>query len=455
MIRTNIIPIRSEFYGIKGELDLEAICVFTAIGFFLESDTYYKKYKTLPNASNIELENNQILKSDTYFKWHHSPENLTFNEAVDGFTHLFETIVKEQTEGKTVILPLSGGLDSRSQAGALNRIKANVNAYSYHFKDGLNETYYAEKIAQAENFKFQKWEIQSGYLWDKIDQLADINQCYSEFTHPRQMAFIEKYHSMGDVFSLGHMGDVLFDDMGVKEDLSFEEQAKLILKKVVKKGGMELATSLWISWGLSGDFREYLYERILQLIRKIGIEHSANANIRAFKSLYWATRWTSSNLSVFESQKPITLHYYDNRMCEFICKVPEKYLAGRQIQIEYLKRSAPELAKIEWQDQRPFNLYNYHLNKFPYNFPYRLMRKLKNSVTNKKYIQRNWELQFLGENNEKQLENRLFNEQKLLSWLPKEVILEYYQKFQSENDVYFSHSVSMLLTLSLFSKREL
>jgi hypothetical protein len=142
-------------------------------------------------------------------------------------------------------------------------------------------------------------------------------------------------------------------------------------------------------------------------------------------------------------------------MCEFICKVPEKYLAGRQVQIEYLKRRAPELAKIEWQDHRPFNLYNYHLNKFPYNLPYRLMRKLKNAVSNKKYIQRNWELQFLGEHNEMQLENRLFNEQKLLSWLPKEIISEYYKKFQTENDVYFSHSVSMLLTLSLFSKREL
>jgi hypothetical protein len=455
MIKTDIIPVKSEFYGIKEDLDLEAICVFTAIGFFLESDTYYKKYKTLPNASNILFENKQITQSETYFKWHHSPENIDFNGIVDGFTELFEKIVKEQTEGKTVVLPLSGGLDSRSQAGALKRNNANVNAYSYHFKDGLNETYYAEKIAQAENFRFQKWEIQSGYLWDKIDKLADINQCYSEFTHPRQMAFIEKYNSMGDVFSLGHWGDVLFDDMGVKEDLSYDEQAKVVLKKVVKKGGMELATSLWSVWGLKGDFSEYLYERILQLIKKIGIEHSANANIRAFKSMYWATRWTSSNLSIFGSQKPITLPYYDNRMCEFICKVPEKYLAGRQVQIEYLKRRAPELAKIEWQDHRPFNLYNYHLNKFPYNFPYRLMRKLKSSVSNKKYIQRNWELQFLGEQNEIQLENRLFNEQKLLSWLPKEIISEYYKKFQTENDVYFSHSVSMLLTLSLFSKREL
>ena len=136
---------------------------------------------------------------------------------------------------------------------------------------------------------------------------------------------------------------------------------------MVKKGGEEFANQLWKLWGLEGNFKSYLEDRITCLLENIQIENT-NAKLRAFKSLYWAPRWTSVNLAVFESKLPITLPYYDNRMCEFICTVPEKYLANRQLQIAYIKRKAPELAKITWQEQKPFNLNNYQWNKDHHRF---------------------------------------------------------------------------------------
>src|SRR5690606_4545725 len=176
------------------------------------------------------------------------------------------------------------------------------------------------------------------------------------------------------------------------------------------------------------------------------------AQIRAFKSLYWAPRWTSVNLYVFEAVRPISLPYYDNRMCEFICSVPEKYLGGRQIQIAYIKKRIPELAKLTWQAQRPFNLYNYQSNKFPWNLPYRVINKTQRMMTLKPYIQRNWELQFLGEGNQKQLEYQLFENIKMNAIIPKKLTEEFYQKFKSIDSVDYSHAVSMLLVFSLFSK---
>lgn len=238
--------------------------------------------------------------------------------------------------------------------------------------------------------------------------------------------------------------------MGVSDDLPLENQVEILFKKVVKKGGLELASSLWKQWNLEGNFKDYLYERLKSLLLKINIPESANAQIRAFKSLYWATRWTSVNLSVFENEKPIELPYYHNRMCEFICSIPEKQLAQRQIQIEYLKMRNPDLAKITWQSQKPFNLYNFHLNKAPYNLPYRIFDKAKRTLNPQKLVQRNWELQFLGTENQKQLENWLFENQKLNEIIPKNLSLDFYNKFQNEDLVYYSHSVSMLLTLSLF-----
>jgi rhodanese-related sulfurtransferase len=357
--RTPIIPVRPVLYGPAEHIDHKAICIFVALGFFLDTDTFWTDWKTLPIASDCEIDKTGVLISaKPYFGWHYEPRDITFDQAVDEFSELFESIVAIQVEGHKVILPLSGGLDSRTQAAALKKVGATVTAYSYSFEGGLDETAYSRKIAETQDFPYHAWSVKPGYLWDAIDELARINDCYSEFTHPRQMAFHERYQQLGDVFSLGHWGDVLFNDMGVEEDLPLNEQVQVLLKKVVKKGGMELGNALWNAWGLSGDFQDYLFERINALFSAIDIPNSANARIRAFKSMYWAPRWTSVNLSIFESVKPVTLPYYDNRMCEFVCTVPERYLAGRNIQIEYIKRRAPKLAKISWQDHRPFNLFS-------------------------------------------------------------------------------------------------
>ena len=452
-INTPIIPAKAAFIGALKTLDHKAICVFSALGFFLDDDTYFLEQKVLKPATKYEVENGITISEVPYFKWHYTPVERPFKQVVEEFAVLFEQIMEEQVGTRKVILPLSGGLDSRTQACALHYLKKDVSAYSYAFEGGHDETKYSKQIAEVCGFAFKDWRIPNGYLWNKIEDLAKINGCYSDFTHPRQMAFIDQYAQMGDVFSLGHWGDVLFDDMGVADDLTVEQQVAVLFKKVVKKGGLELATTLWKEWNMEGNFEDYLYQRLKSLLLKINIPQSANAQIRAFKSLYWAPRWTSVNLSVFEHEKPIQLPYYDNRMCAFICTIPEKYLAGRQIQIAYLKMRNPNLAKITWQGQKPFNLYNYQYNKKPYNVPYRVLDKVKRTLHPQKHIQRNWELQFLGTENERQLKGRLFENEKMNAVIPAQVTHAFYEKFKSEDDVYYSHPVSMLLTLSLFFKQ--
>ena len=455
-LTTPIIPTQPTFAKVKAqhELNKEAICIFMATGFFLDQDTYWKDEVVLQPASIHKLDENGFLKdSKPWFNWHYSPRDISFEQALKEFTVLFHTIIEEQVGDKKVILPLSGGLDSRSQAVALKVLGKNVHSYSYDFKGGYPETKIAKQIAKICDFNFQEFHVEKGYLWNCINDLAKINDCYSDFTHPRQMAIIDNFKEMGEVFSLGHWGDVLFDHQN-KEELTEEEQINLLLKKVVKKGGLELSSSLWNSWNLEGDFTSYLKNRIQKLLQEINIENTS-AKIRAFKSMYWAPRWTSINLSVFSEKHPITLPYYDNRMCEFICTLPEEYLADRKLQIAYIKQQNPEVAKITWQSYKPFNLFTFQKNKPPFNLPYRVINKLQRetkALFGNPYIQRNWELQFLGVENENELKKRLFSKE-LESIVPKEITDEFYQKFKKENQVYYSHPVSMLLTLALKMKQ--
>ncbi|WP_225035564.1 asparagine synthase-related protein [Winogradskyella sp. SM1960] len=457
-ITTSVIPITPTYAKVEAphELHLEAICVFAAIGFFLDTDTYWKDEVVLqPGCKHIISEDGYLIESTPWFKWHYTPDNTRdFNTTLEEFTVLFESIMDEQTAGKKVILPLSGGLDSRTQAVALQHLKASVNSYSYDFQGGYKETKIAEAIAEVCDFDFTAYTIPKGYLWDVLDNLATLNRCESDFTAPRQMAIVDEFETMGEVFSLGHWGDVLFDDMGVSDDLPLEDQVTVLQKKLIKTGGADLATQLWTHWNLDGDFDSYFNDRISALLSAIDIPNSANARIRAFKSLYWAPRWTSVNLAVFASKHPITLPYYDQRMCEFICTVPEDYLAKRQLQIGYIKERAPKLAELTWQEQRPFNLYTFPNNRMPYNLPYRITNKIERvfqELSGKKYVQRNWELQFLGEANQKQLDKSL-TAQNFIDFIPEVTIKGALSGLDSKIANYHAHQVNMLLVLAEFKK---
>ncbi len=178
----------------------------------------------------------------------------------------------------------------------------------------------------------------------------------------------------------------------------------------------------------------------------------ANPKLRAFKSLFYVPRWTCANLEIFQDFGPNLIPYFDNRMCEFICTVPEKWLSGRKLQIEYLKRRSPALARITWQTHKPFNLYNYKWDRVPFNLPYRFINKIKRTLSQDPAIQRNWELQFLGDTNEAHLEKYLLNESSFHELIPRHIANEFYQKFKSENRLTYYNSTTMMLTLSMFQQ---
>lgn len=452
-IKTSIIPTHQQFVKVDAphEMDLKAICVFSAISYFLGSDTYWKDIKVLPPGTINTLDDIGCwIDSKPWFQWYYKPRDISFEQAVEEFTELFHEVCAEQAKDQTVLLPLSGGLDSRTQAVAYSKVKNPVISYSYSFHNGYKEGAIAKQIAKVFKYEYRDMTIKPGYLWGKIDELAALLHCGTEFTHTRQMGAVDEFKKMNGTFTLGHWGDVLFDVVA-PEDLAEKDAIDWIVKRIMVKGGQELAEALWKEWGLDGDFMSYLKERVTEIWDGIPIDN-VSARVRAYMSSTRAVRWTNLGFAVFESTNPIAAPYYDDRMAEFICGIPEAFLANRKIQIAYLKGQSPEVAKITWQAERPFNLFNYHKNKVPYNLPYRIgdkMRRMLKEKLGKPYIQRNWELQFLGMENDEQLQERLFG-QHMHPFLSKELITKFYNKFKTEDAVKYSHPLSILLTLAIW-----
>lgn len=428
------IPVKQGFdkTGSDNSFDYKAICVFSALGFFLDQDSYLK---------------NEKFQSDKSYKWAYTPTIDSLEEAVDRFAQVFETVIREQVNGKKVILPLSGGLDSRTQLVALKRLNADVSSFSYYFQDGYREDLIAKELARVAEIPFQSFSIKKGTLWGKLEELIEINLCLTDFTHPRQIIHIDEISSLGDIFSLGHWGDVLFDSD--ESILSYQTDIYSYLSnKLIKSGGLNLGNLLWRHFDLEGDFEEYLEFRIMELWNSIDVS-DLEARFRIFKSKYWAPRWTSVNLNVFGKKRPISLPYYDKRLIDLSFQIPNELLRDRRIQIEYIKKYGNGLGKVTWQDKKPFNLHNYSLNKFPYNFPFRVYDKIKRSVLEimgSKFIQRNWELQFLGDENKIQIEKSINSRKNNIvpELVLKAGLTDFYLNPSKDN----AHILSMLLTIS-------
>ena len=219
------------------ELDYKSIAHWLTTGFFENDKKSFLKKSSYENNLSPN------------FEWFHNPRNITFRNAVNEFGDLFESIIIEKTKNKNIVLPLSGGLDSRTIAAALKNNK-NIVSYSYQFDNGIPEINYGKRIAKLYDWRFHEFIIQKGYLWQKIEELSNLNKCRVEFTHPRQMACIDKISKLGNILISGSMGDLLFDSFSLKNQADKQQQLLFLKKIIFKNSGMKLAEDFWSHWNL-------------------------------------------------------------------------------------------------------------------------------------------------------------------------------------------------------------
>ena len=190
-----IIPQNQIFYDINSnkivqwdkvqfdDLDLKAIASFCALGFMLDDDTYYDAIKVCKPSTEYQInENNQISSQQKTWNWHYSPKERSFNEIVDEFSHLLNDLIKKKINDKSIRLPLSSGLDSRTLFVPV-KTKSNLTLSSYEFEGGFSETETAKKLSQQFSIPLFTQKIQRGYLWNKIDELYELNHCFTDFIH--------------------------------------------------------------------------------------------------------------------------------------------------------------------------------------------------------------------------------------------------------------------------------
>ena len=438
------------------QLDWQGLTSQFTFGFFAADRTHFEDVRLLRPATHYVFERNgRLAQQDRYWQWSHQP-NLTrsYDDTVAEFAALFELIMAEQTRDGRIGLPISGGLDSRSTVAALQTHSAQIWPFSYGYSADSVETHIARQIAEVRNLPFTAFTIQP-YLFEQLPQILDSVESFQDVTQCRQAAIVEELRHETDALIAAHMGDLWLDTAGLesrKDGMDETAVAHFALKKV-KKQGREWLINHLCQPQLGQIQAKIITDTAIQTeLAKLQHITDPDFRVKAFKIEQWVWRWTNASLRMYQAGTFPRLPFYDTRLADFFCTVPTHFLTGRQLQIDYLKRAAPDLARITWQAY-DVNLFQFqHFNSWQ--LPKRIAKKARRMLTQQKVLQRNWEVQFLSPSGYGHLRSHLLRSGlHLHEFIAPQTIKKLLETFYAQPNGANGYTVSMLLTFATWLER--
>jgi asparagine synthase (glutamine-hydrolysing) len=441
----------------RRRVDWVGLTGFFSFGFFPEDRTFFEDVRIVrPGMRKVFDANGRPLREERTWTWRHEPDGRrSYDETVEEFGEVLEEILTEHAAGCRLAVPISGGLDSRTTVAALTGGNAasdsgNLWAYSYGYSEDSVETRIAARVAAARKLPFEALTI-GPYLFERLNEILPCVEGFQDITQCRQAVVVPRLAERTDGVVAAHWGDVWLDDMGLVGGTISGAEAVVAhsLKKIRKSGATWLTRNVCARHLENGSDVEALLEGFVrrEFDRLPAIE-DPDFRVKAFKTEQWSFRWTLASLRMFQAGAFPRLPFYDNRMADFFSTVPSEFVAGRRLQIDYLKRHAPDLARIAWQ-ARGASLY-WATRPDVLLLPNRALKKLFRLATGRHVIERNWEVQFLSDSGRAGLERWLLAPGLKLHDLVSrsEVVGLLEDFFRAPFEAGRGYTVSMLLTFS-------
>lgn len=347
------LPAVTEASG-RTALDWEGLTTFFGFGYFGGDRTHLAGVRILRPATHYRFGATGRLESESRtWDWHHTPdEHRSYDDTVDAFAECFETVMGEMTARGRIAVPISGGLDSRSTVAALPPGQYHDRLWAYSYGYGLDsaETAIAGRVAAARGLAFDAYTIQP-YLFDRLTAINAAVEGFEDVTQCRQAAVVDVIDRQADALIAAHLGDLYLDDMGLAAmtTLSTSELNDLVLKKVRKKGSPWLLEHVCRRHLGAAEAETIMRENVAAELERLKMIAEPDFRLKAYKVDQWVARWTTVALRMYQVAAFPRLPFNDTRLTDFFATVPTTMLSGRRLQIDYLRRYAPDLARITWQ----------------------------------------------------------------------------------------------------------
>ncbi|MDL1969041.1 MAG: asparagine synthase-related protein [Deltaproteobacteria bacterium] len=349
------------------KIDQQGLADFMALGYSTQDRTFFVNIKLLPPASvaTFKSDGNLSIKKYWDYSFHSEDDPLWLEEDyVDQFAEMLAKATQRQIDpNKSIALPLSGGLDSRTLAGVLDRLdfKGEVKAFSYGNQCAYDVAY-GRNIAKNVGYEHGFIPIESTYLRDQAERfvwlLEGTVNCLNAhmlLTYP----FIRE-NSLDSIMT-GFFGDIIcgswshFYSLGVHggtDDEGIIKSQYALHADIMKDKDMAVYMKDSIYQTVRGKTFETLRSRYFQ----------CPSRNRYFRSRYFSTlerqrQYTSFNLHVFDFVAEVASPFLDCDFVDFIYHVPSELMIFQNLYRKMIVKYLPKVASVPHNETKlPLNV---------------------------------------------------------------------------------------------------
>lgn len=351
----NVADKAEALYPLVAEMlkDNEAFTEYLMTGFVRGNETLHPEIKQIPAGHYLLIEEGKepILK-EYYAYLGRKEEKLKEDELIEEMhqmhLHLVERLIRS-LNGRSAVIPLSGGYDSRLLAYLLKKLKyPSIYTFSYEAK-GNRESELSKQVAEALELPWYFLE-HSHESWYKAyfseERKAHYRYAFNGVSSPHIQDWDavrglkkQKLIPQDSVFIPGHSADFLQGGHLPKE---YANKASFGVEELL---GQILAKHYRLWQGKAGAYTELFKRRIIQSLPKLDKEMEAAKAAELFE--YWdlqerQAKFIVNSIRVYEDLGfSWRLPFWDNEMLSFWAKVPLQYRLKRGLWESYAKRYLP------------------------------------------------------------------------------------------------------------------
>ncbi len=342
--------------GFVNELDMSGVADYFNIDYLLGDKTFLRNVRFLEGGNIINIKNN---KSEIRRYWDFdfsgdSEENLpTLIEQADS---IYKEIIRKRIgNAENVIIPLSGGLDSRFILAHALAAGAKPHTFTHGRKNCLDHKI-AVKTASAlgvENYRFI--EIDPFWAIEHIEKFVFLTEGMTESSPAILLGISGRYGlpPRSTVFLNGiyggptNFGGPYYRGYDIVHDIGFEDKLRNITRSLFGDSLTEDYYSMFMP-----DFREILKS---SHIANLENEFKTYLHINGFhnqKDIFFIRNRLTRYMDQVDVNRYIWHDHFalhDDKLIDFYVKLPPKYKLARRFFIEYFKAKFPKLANIQYQ----------------------------------------------------------------------------------------------------------
>ena len=347
------------------EVDPAGLSSMLTFGYHIGDLTILRDIKCLPNACHLEYRaSNDHLRIDRYWNYPYGemePNKDTENELAEALHGHLLTALKRQLRGvKKILLPISGGLDSRTMAGLLAQsgFSGHVLAYSYG-QPSSRDVRYGRAIARKLGYQHVTIPTPGDFVTHGMEEDAWLfdAEWSAELHWAVRFAYLDP--SLGDTSGY-HVLSGMFGDIVLGSDrfnyrrktgdtpLAAAQLSKAYYRVNQEYGSPEIILKLFCA-DIATTAKNTLDSIVFATLSPI-------AHLPPFYALMRAEfeqrqrRHTGMVAQCIERNRRTLTPFLDNEVVEFALRIPYNAFHDKKLYKQMIRNHLPAVAAIPYSD---------------------------------------------------------------------------------------------------------